>query len=68
MSSDVYLRVPLPEPLFKQPYQNGITDPMWPEKYPGTVEPEARTRFLKEQIKEDRLEPEGKLKCLPRSN
>jgi deferrochelatase/peroxidase EfeB len=56
---DTYLPLPLPEPLFEQPYQSGITDPMWPEEYPETFEPKARAALLKEQIKEDRLEREG---------
>jgi deferrochelatase/peroxidase EfeB len=65
---DAYLPLPLPEPLFKQPYQSGITDPMWPEEYPGTLEPKARETYLKEQIKEDRLEPEGKVKVPPKKD
>ena len=55
--ADTHLPLPLPEPLFKSPYQNGITDPMWPEVYPCTLEPKARAKYLKEQIEEDRLEP-----------
>jgi deferrochelatase/peroxidase EfeB len=52
------LQLPLPEPLYKWPYQNGITDPMWPEVYPEVVEPKERAQFLKAQIALGRLEDE----------
>jgi deferrochelatase/peroxidase EfeB len=52
-----YLPLPLPEPLFSRPYQSGITDPMWPNSYPDNLDPKLLERFLKHQMKEDRLQP-----------
>lgn len=52
------LQLPLPEPLFTWPYQNGITDPMWNEVYSEAVEPKERAQFLKAQIDSKRLERE----------
>src|SRR5436309_265149 len=58
-NSPVYthLPLPLPEPLFMRPYQSGITDPMWPESYPGTLDPKSLEKFLKYQMDKDRLQP-----------
>jgi deferrochelatase/peroxidase EfeB len=52
-----HLPLPLPEPLFSRPYQSGITDPMWPNSYPDNLDPKLLERFLKHQMKEDRLQP-----------
>ncbi|MDK1494079.1 Dyp-type peroxidase [Sinorhizobium sp. 7-81] len=30
--------VPLPDPLYSTPYQNGITDPMWPAEFDGAMD------------------------------
>lgn len=30
--------VPLPEPLYTAPYQNGITDPIWPVEFDGEID------------------------------
>jgi deferrochelatase/peroxidase EfeB len=55
-ASNIELKLPLPEPLFGRPYQNGITDPMWPYEYPGSIDHEERAKFLKEQADEGRLD------------
>src|SRR5262249_53112926 len=52
-----HLPLPLPEPLFTRPYQNGITDPMWPESYPGNLDPKSLEKYLKYLIAEGRLKP-----------
>jgi deferrochelatase/peroxidase EfeB len=51
-----HLRLPLPQPLFSMPYQNGITDPLWPETYPASFDPGERAQFHKAQVVENRLE------------
>jgi deferrochelatase/peroxidase EfeB len=51
------LPLPLPEPLFTRPYQSGITDPMWRDSYPDNLDPKLLERFLRHQMKEDRLQP-----------
>jgi deferrochelatase/peroxidase EfeB len=52
------LQLPLPEPLFTRPYQNGITDPMWPEDCPDLVDPKWRKQLLKSQMASGRIEPD----------
>src|SRR4051794_34004482 len=54
-----YIPLPLPQPLFdaKYPYQSGITDPIWPDQYPGDIDRNVLELFLKQQIAEGRLQP-----------
>jgi len=54
----IELKLPLPEPLYRRPYQSGITDPMWPEELPDSIDPKERAKFLKEQVAEGRLDAE----------
>lgn len=51
-----HLRLPLPFALFTRPYQNGITDPMWPTTIPDSFDPKDRAQFQKSQIAENRLQ------------
>ncbi|MEY2927734.1 MAG: hypothetical protein RL367_2211 [Pseudomonadota bacterium] len=37
-ANTVAIQLPLPDPLYAGPYQNGITDPIWPEAYHGPVD------------------------------
>jgi deferrochelatase/peroxidase EfeB len=57
-ASKIELKLPLPEPPFARPYQNGITDPMWSEEFPESIDPKERARYLKEQVAEGRLNNE----------
>ncbi|WP_299084021.1 Dyp-type peroxidase [uncultured Ruegeria sp.] len=57
------IRVPLPVPLFEQPYQSGITDPVWPDSPPDKNQLAAVRSDIQQRISEGRIEeiPDGQL-------
>ena len=50
-----HLPLPVPEPLYSWPHQNGITDPLWPEDYPGNFDPNVFLKTLYYQMASGRM-------------
>ena len=55
MPLTTHLQNPLPSPLFSSPFQSGITDPLWPENFPGHIVGSDVRDYLQQQIESGRM-------------
>ena len=51
------VQLPLPNPVFSTPFQNGITDPIWPVDCPDNSKFQMLKSHLEQRIKNNRIGP-----------
>lgn len=59
MSDFSTMIVPLPDPIYGTPHQNGITDPLWPPKFDGPIDIRQIAELLGKLDKSGRLDDDS---------